>query len=407
MSHSDTKPRIFTADRLSAALHEVGGPARPDYLPDIVAQAGRTRQRPALTFLERWLPMDIAVRRQGVPRAVLVFTTVALLLAVLVATIAFVGSRRAETPLTGATNGVIAFSTGAAIDVVEPDGTGRRTLVPGPGEFGSIAFSPDGERFAYWHRGSASERWELTVVDADGRDPVTVASEITEVIGLYPAWSPDGSAIAFAAHNSASSFRIFVARVDGSGVQQIGDPELDAWGPSWSPDGSTIAFGGGNPNSPEGVRLFLMDRDGTNVRQVSNVRGNGFAFIQTDWSHDGRKITAQASAADNIEEWDIWVINVDGSGATNVGAGEAGDELFPSWAPDRDALIWSFTGTVLLEPGEEQVIFPAVGDAVWSPDGELVVVTSDTGFQVMDLEGTVQIRLDGPASRASWQPLFD
>ena len=80
MSHSDTTPRTFTADRLSAAFNEVGGQARPDYLPDIVAQAGRTRQRPAWTFLERWLPMDIAVRRQGVPRAVLVFAVLALLI---------------------------------------------------------------------------------------------------------------------------------------------------------------------------------------------------------------------------------------------------------------------------------------------------------------------------------------
>ena len=79
MSHSDTTPRALTADRLNAAFNEVGGQARPDYLPDIVAQAGRTRQRPAWTFLERWLPMDIAVRRQGVPRTVLVFAVLALL----------------------------------------------------------------------------------------------------------------------------------------------------------------------------------------------------------------------------------------------------------------------------------------------------------------------------------------
>ena len=44
-------------------------PARPDYLDDIVAQARRTRQRPAWTFPERWLPMTIALRPAAVPRA--------------------------------------------------------------------------------------------------------------------------------------------------------------------------------------------------------------------------------------------------------------------------------------------------------------------------------------------------
>ena len=101
MSHSDTTPRTLTADRLNAAFNEVGGQARPDYLPDIVAQAGRTRQRPAWTFLERWLPMDIAVRRQGVPRAVLVFAVLALLLTLLMATVAFIGTRPSQPPLTG------------------------------------------------------------------------------------------------------------------------------------------------------------------------------------------------------------------------------------------------------------------------------------------------------------------
>ena len=123
MSHSDTTPRIFTADRLTTALHEAGGTARPDYLPDIVAQAGRTRQRPAWTFLERWLPMDIAVRRQGVPRAVLVFAVLGLLVALLVATVAFIGSRPSTPPITGATNGLLAFASGGDIVVVEPDGT--------------------------------------------------------------------------------------------------------------------------------------------------------------------------------------------------------------------------------------------------------------------------------------------
>ena len=123
-----TRTSRLLGRRLNAALGEVGGPARPDYLADIVAQAGRTRQRPAWTFLERWLPMDIAVRRQGVPRAALVFAVLALLITLLVATVAFIGGRPSQPPLAAATNGLLAFVSGGDIVAVEPDGSGRRTL---------------------------------------------------------------------------------------------------------------------------------------------------------------------------------------------------------------------------------------------------------------------------------------
>ena len=175
MSHLDTQPRSFSADRLNAALDEVGGPARPDYLTDIVAQAGRTRQRPAWTFLERWLPMDIAVRRQGVPRAVLVFAVLALLITLLVATVAFIGGRPSQPPLAAATNGLLAFASGGDIVVVEPDGSGRRTLIPLAGEVTNLAYSTDGQRLAYWSKELAAGTWDLIVVDAAGANPVIVA----------------------------------------------------------------------------------------------------------------------------------------------------------------------------------------------------------------------------------------
>ena len=95
MNRSNTSPRSFSADQLRAALGDVGGPARPDYLPDIVAQAGRTRQRPAWTFLERWLSVDIAAPNRGVPRAVVVVSALALLVTLL-AGIIYVGSLRLQ-----------------------------------------------------------------------------------------------------------------------------------------------------------------------------------------------------------------------------------------------------------------------------------------------------------------------
>ena len=425
MSQSDTKPRIVTADRLSTALREAGGPARLDYLPDIVAQAGRTRQRPAWTFLERWLPMDIAVRRQGVPRAVLVFAVLALLITLLVTTLAFIGARPSQPPLGAATNGLITFASGGDIIVVEPDGSGQRTLIDGTGKTGGLSYSPDGERLAYWFDATGGGANDLVVVDADGSKPVTIASGIRGVTGPPQlAWSPDGSTIAFSAgtpqpdaspcpgvgyqNGDFCTSRMFLAAADGSGARQVGDPAMDARSPDWSPDGSTIAFGGGNASPAVGVHLYLMDADGSNVRQLSDVVGSDWTFIRVDWSHDGTKVVGQAGAAGDITNWDIWVINADGGDATNVGAYPQGiDELIPSWAPDRDALTWWADGIVLREEGADPVKLPGEGALLWSPDGQLLYGPTDAGVVVMDLDGNVQMTVEGPAGDVAWQPRFN
>ncbi len=286
---------------------------------------------------------------------------------------------------------------------------------------GGQTFSPDGLRLAYWSKALAGGAWDLAVVDADGANPVTVASGVSVVSDpSLPSWSPDGSAITYSAFSDQADVsscprygngdfcgsRIFVAPADGSGARQIGDPALDARSPDWSPDGSTIAFGGGNASPAIGVHLYLMDADGSNVRQLSDVVGSDWAFVRVDWSRDGTKIVGQAGAADNIDNWDIWVINADGSGATNVGAHATGDEIIPSWAPDRDALAWEGDGIVLMEEGADPVDLPGPdGVPVWSPDGQLLATTADS-IVVMDLDGTVQMIVAGPASDLAWQPRF-
>jgi Tol biopolymer transport system component len=264
---------------------------------------------------------------------------------------------------------------------------------------------------------------DLVVADADGSHPSTIASGVMEGTGARLSWSPDGTKIAYSARTARSdtssclgygvqngdfcSSRIFVAPVDGSGAHQLGDTTMDARAPAWSPDGSTIAFGGGNASPSIGVGLYLMNADGTNVRSVSTVRGTDWAFVRNDWSHDGSKIVAQASAANNLAEWDIWVIKADGSGATDVGAHAGGDEIIPSWAPDRDALAWTANGIVLLEEGAKPVdLVTSATGPVWSPDGKLLAAISDAGaLMVFDLHGVAQFTVEGVAGNPSWQSL--
>lgn len=403
MSHIDPRSRSLSADRLRSALHEVGGAARPVYLDDIVTQARHTPQRPAWTFPERWLPMSIAVRRAGFPRAAVLLSLFLLVVTLLAVAVAVVGTPRTPAPFV-VTNGLLVFESGGDIVGVRPDGTERRTLVDLPGTIGPMALSSDGRRLAYWAQNG--ETWDLIVGKEDGTDPTTIVSGALDP--SEPSWSPDATQVVYADRtvpgDTPGSSRIFVAAVDGSGARQIGDPALEVRPPAWSPDGTSIAFGG-DPSLTGVFRLYLMDADGTNVRQVSDVVGEGFAFIRIDWSRDGSKVVAQASDANSLAEWDIWIIDATDGTATDVGAHIGGDEIMPSWAPDRDALAWAHATIVLLEDGAEPVDLPTSGIPVWSPDGRSLATANEAGdLVILDLSGVVLATIPGVSSLPIWQP---
>ena len=104
-------------------------------------------------------------------------------------------------------------------------------------------------------------------------------------------WSRNGDAIAYSSGLAGIvAARVYVAATDGSGSMQVGDPELDAWSPAFSPDGWTLAFMGGNHDAERG--LFLMDRDGSDVQQLSHETGGNYSWQYNvpRWSPDGQYV---------------------------------------------------------------------------------------------------------------------
>jgi Tol biopolymer transport system component len=426
--------------RLTAWLDVEAAPIAPiDLRMRFADGVGRTRQRPAWATTERWISMETRARLGGVPRLVIILATMGLLAALAAAGAIVIGS---DGPVR---NGRIAFMSNTDIYTVEPDGSDRRLLVDVESTLTGVAWSPDGTRLAYW-----SEAPELSVIDADGSDPTVVASgDAARGIPIQgPSWSPDGSKLAFtgvtvggpqtACVGSSDSFpykctmRVFVAEVGAdasTGLIQVGDPDTNALAVAWSPDGRTIAFTSGDAQK-EGIGLYLMDADGTDVRRIDKVSGPGWSISNLAWSPDGRTIAATAGMGTR----DIWEFAVDGTtqrmvldtfevaadqpdpasapdGAPAASPGPSSGPGFPgnpAYAPDG-AMAWSGW---LLEPGGSPrtmaVRTPPWSAPVWSPDGRFIAGPDGSGdVVVIDRDGTIVARIEGASSevRVSWQPL--
>ena len=101
-------------------------------------------------------------------------------------------------------------------------------------------------------------------MDADGSNPTRLTDNPAS--DIVPAWSPDGTKIAFASRRDGNP-EVYVMDADGSNPTRLTDnPTFDGV-PAWSPDGTKIAFASGRDGNPE---VYVMDADGSNQTRLTN-----------------------------------------------------------------------------------------------------------------------------------------
>jgi Tol biopolymer transport system component len=225
------------------------------------------------------------------------------------------------------------------IQVMNANGTDVQQLTSGRNSR-RPAWSPDGTRIAFdlWNGRNTT----VCTIKPDGSDQQCLTQTSLDFDVFDPFWSPDGAWIACVLHSHPGSqdegYRIYVLDVPGAQQDpegdnlrrliQSGDDEEDT--PAWSPDGSQIAFSSVREGQSE---IFIIDAGGTNLRRLTH---NAFDDLHPTWSPDGSMIAFQSNPDG---KWDIYVINIEdalqGTGDTGerrLTTSDANDS-FPSWRP--------------------------------------------------------------------------
>ena len=168
--------------------------------------------------------------------------------------------------------------------------------------------------------------------------------------------------------------------------------------------------------------IYFMNPDGTGIVQVTD-RVNGGWSVSPSVSPDGTKIafSGVANAGTAEEEWDIYVINVDGTGLRNLTDHPAFDGWRPTWSPDGARIaFWSNRDgndevyTMQADGSDVRRLTDAPADdanPAWSPDGTQIAFTSDRGgdydIWVVGTDGSNPVQItDDPADEdwPAWSP---
>ena len=237
------------------------------------------------------------------------------------------------------------------------DGSRVRRLTSAPAQEFDPTWSPDGKRIAYRHQSGDDETTEIFVMDADGSHQSNLTRN--DVADWGPDWSPDGKVVAFNSAMEAEGFGLYAFMVapDGSELRRISHHYVEY--PAWSPDGSRIAFmaqePGASGSNPD-YNIFVMDADGTDVTRLTDTPGeDGWPA----WSPDGSQIVFSSGRDDcsisqatdcrstgDIGPWeDAWIMNADGSDQHRL-TGEFAQ--FFAWSPNGEAILVAGAGDLLL-----------------------------------------------------------
>jgi TolB protein len=207
--------------------------------------------------------------------------------------------------------------------------------------------------------------FEIYTANADGS-----ALRRLTYFGVYTAeatLSPDGRTIVFTSLQDGD-LEIYTMRTDGTDVRRLTTTPGYDGGAFFSPDGRSIVYRAHHPSDPaeladyrallarglvrpSRMEIFVMDADGANQRQVTNLGGANFAPFFTP---DGRRIIFSSNHTNpRGRNFDLWLVDIDGGNLEQVTTSPEFDS-FPMFSPDGRELVWA-SNRHATQPGETNI----------------------------------------------------
>jgi Tol biopolymer transport system component len=174
--------------------------------------------------------------------------------------------------------------------------------------------------------------------------------------GVYTAegtLSPDGQTIVFTSLKDGD-LDIYTMRIDGTGMKRLTfQPGYDG-GPFFSPDGKKIVYRAWHPADtalanyrellgqrlvrPNRMEIWVMNADGSDQHQITNLGGANFAPFFTP---DGRRIIFSSNYKNpHSRNFELYLVNADGSNLEQV-TNHPEFDGFPMFSPDGRSLVWA------------------------------------------------------------------